>query len=213
MASPYPFYGASWTRFFAHMYDDVAALLFCVEDVHVDALWEALRVKAPSSETSTNASDVQVTDEDCFLSCCVGHERANLNQSCRQQDGVFNEHRCAYLCSLEFNLHLEFFKRGGTDEMRSLGILLLTLFHGALWLSLVRGVKEKLCYLASDYDTELNSTAGCSDNKQTHMLSDGIFFTVSTEHFRCSCVFCFFSQEASLSLRSAESTTLLSTTS
>ena len=42
-------------------------------------------MKAPSSEKSTNASDVQVTDEDCSLSCCLGHERANLNQSCRQK--------------------------------------------------------------------------------------------------------------------------------
>lgn len=134
MASPYPFSGASRTRFSALLYDDVAALRFFVEDAHVDALWEALRVKAPSSEKSTNASDVQVTDEDCFLSCCVGHERANLNQSCRQQDWVFNEHRCAYLCSLEFNLHLEFFKRGVTDEMRSPGILLLTLFRRILFL-------------------------------------------------------------------------------
>ena len=46
MASPYPFSGASRTRFFAHMSDDVAALLIFVgrisdfEDVHVDALWE-----------------------------------------------------------------------------------------------------------------------------------------------------------------------------
>ena len=35
-----------------------------------------------------------------------------------------------------------------------------------------RGVKEKLCYIAFDYDTELKSTAECSDKKQTHMLPD-----------------------------------------
>ena len=80
------------------MYDDVAALLIFVgrisvfEDVHVDALWEALRMTAPSSEKSTNACNVQVADEDCFLSRCVGHERANLNQSCRQQDRVLTLH-------------------------------------------------------------------------------------------------------------------------
>ena len=61
LASPYPFSGASWTRFLAHMCDDVAALLILVgrisdfEDVHVDALWEALRMTAPSSEKRTDA--------------------------------------------------------------------------------------------------------------------------------------------------------------
>ena len=48
--------------------------------------------------------------------------------------------------------------------------------HGALWLTLVRDVKEKLCYLALDFDTELKSTAESSDKKQTHMLSDGNMF-------------------------------------
>ena len=85
------FSGASWTRFLAHIYDDVAASLIFVgrisdfEDVHIDALWESLRM--PSSEKSTNACDVQVTDEDCFLSRCVG---------------------LACYSSLELNLHLEY---------------------------------------------------------------------------------------------------------
>ena len=42
-----------------------------------------------------------------------------------------------------------------------------------------RGVKEKLCYIALDNDTELNSTAESSDKKQTHMLSDGNIITVA----------------------------------
>ena len=80
------------------MYDDVAAVLTFVgrfsdfEDAHVDALWKALRMTAPSSEKSMNACDVQVTDEDWFLSRCVGHERANLNQSFRQQERLLTLH-------------------------------------------------------------------------------------------------------------------------
>ena len=61
-------------------------------NVHDDTLWEALGMTAPSSEQITNACDVKVTDEDGFLSRCVGHERANLNQSCRQQDRVLTLH-------------------------------------------------------------------------------------------------------------------------
>ena len=74
-----PFSGASRTRFLANMFDDVAALLFFVgrisdfEDVHVAALWEALRMTALSSEKSTNACDAQVTDEDGF---CVPLRRS-----------------------------------------------------------------------------------------------------------------------------------------
>ena len=52
-----------------------------------------------------------------------------------------------------------------------------------------RGVNEKLCYIAFDYDTELESTAENSDKKRTHMLSDGNTFTVSAERFRCTSVF------------------------
>ena len=32
---------------------------------------------------------MKVTDEDGFLSRCVGHERANLDHSCLQQDRFF----------------------------------------------------------------------------------------------------------------------------
>ena len=52
-----------------------------------------------------------------------------------------------------------------------------------------RCVKEKLCYIAFDSDTELKSTAEGSDKKQTHMLSDGNIITVGAERFRCPRVF------------------------
>ena len=79
--------------------------------------------------------------------------------------------------------------------MWSLRIFFLTLSrrifydHGALWLTLVRDVKEKLCYLALDHDTEFKSTAESSDKKQTHMLSDGHISTVNADSFRCTSVF------------------------
>ena len=52
-----------------------------------------------------------------------------------------------------------------------------------------RDVKEKLCYIALDYVTELKSTAESSDKKQTHMLSEGNIITVGAERFRCASVF------------------------
>jgi len=52
-----------------------------------------------------------------------------------------------------------------------------------------RDVKEKLCYIALVYDTELKSTTESFDKKQTYMLSDGNIFTVSAERSFCACVF------------------------
>ena len=51
-----------------------------------------------------------------------------------------------------------------------------------------RDVKEKLCYIAFDYDAELKSTAESSDKNQTYMLSDGNIITVGAERFRCTSV-------------------------
>ena len=47
-----------------------------------------------------------------------------------------------------------------------------------------RDVKEKLCYIAFDYNTELKSTTESSDKNQTYMLSDGNISTVGAESFR-----------------------------
>ena len=48
-----------------------------------------------------------------------------------------------------------------------------------------RGVKEKLCFIAFDYDTELKSIAESSNKKQTRVLSDGNNISVGAECFRC----------------------------
>ena len=38
---------------------------------------------------------------------------------------------------------------------------------------IVRDVKEKLCYIAFDYDTKLKLTGTSSDNDMTYVLPDG----------------------------------------
>ena len=51
---------------------------------------------------------------------------------------------------------------------------------------IARDVKEKLCYIALDYDTVLTSTAESSDNDTTYVLPDGKqHYTVGAERFRC----------------------------
>jgi len=49
----------------------------------------------------------------------------------------------------------------------------------------VRDVKEKLCYVAMDYDKELREASGNADLEKTYELPDGNIISVGPERFRC----------------------------
>jgi len=79
----------------------------------------------------------------------------------------------------------DFAGRDLTEYMRKLLNEVGLNFSSSAESETIRDIKEKLCYVALDYEAELASYSSSTQNNKAYELPDGQVITVGSQRFRC----------------------------